>query len=336
MHKLKLFNPEGNDSKEVRELVGGDTTNLFNLNNSKFTWANEAYKVMMQNFWIPEVVSLTDDDLTKLTKDERRAFEGIISFLTFLDSIQTNNIPHISDYISAPEVKLALAVQTYQEAVHSQSYAYIIESLIPSGDRDRIYDIWREDKVLFERNKYIASIYQDFLDTSNEYNFEKVLVANYLLESIYFYNGFSLFYTLASRNKMVGTSNIIRYINRDELTHVDLFANILNELEVSRDLIWGMMSQAVAQEIAWTNHIIGDNVLGINSKTTVEYTQYLANVALGKLGMGPMFNKVKTNPYRHLEAIADTGGEGSVKANYFESKVTAYNKPSAIKGWDTF
>lgn len=100
-------------------------------------------------------------------------------------------------------MNLLLAIQTFQEAIHSQSYQYIIESILPKQSRDLIYDKWRDDKVLFERNSFIAKIYQDFIDEQSDENFAKVIIANYLLESLYFYNGFNFFYLLASRNKMV-------------------------------------------------------------------------------------------------------------------------------------
>ena len=76
-----------------------------------------------------------------------------------------------------------LAIQTFQEAIHSQSYQYIIESILPKQSRDLIYDKWRDDKVLFERNSFIAKIYQDFIDEQSDENFAKVIIANYLLES---------------------------------------------------------------------------------------------------------------------------------------------------------
>lgn len=41
-----------------------------------------------------------------------------------------------------------------------------------------------------------------------------------------------IFYLLASRNKMVGTSDIIRLINRDELSHVVLFQRIMKEIRI--------------------------------------------------------------------------------------------------------
>ena len=158
LEKKLLFNPDGIDTINTRTLIQGNSTNLFNLNNVKYTWASKLYRAMMENFWIPEKVDLTMDanDYSRLTVEERRAYDGILSFLVFLDSIQTNNVPKISEYITAPEVNLILSIQTYQEAVHSQSYAYTIESIIPSDKREKIYDFWRDDTVLYDRIRFIA------------------------------------------------------------------------------------------------------------------------------------------------------------------------------------
>ena len=56
-----------------------------------------------------------------------------------MDSIQTVNLPNFNDYITAPEVNLILSIQAYQEAIHSQSYATILETVVDSKDRDSIY-----------------------------------------------------------------------------------------------------------------------------------------------------------------------------------------------------
>ncbi|NGX56566.1 MAG: Ribonucleoside-diphosphate reductase subunit beta [Candidatus Anoxychlamydiales bacterium] len=338
MEAKKLFNPSGNDSIQERQIINGNTTNIFNLNNVKYPWANKLYRIMMENFWIPEKVDLSSDmnDYKNLTDDEKRAFDGILSFLIFLDSLQTNNIPHISDYITSPEINLILAIQTYQEAIHSQSYQYIIESILPKETRNYIYDYWRDDKVLFERNKYIASVFQKFLDSPSKDNFKKALIANYLLEGLYFYNGFNFFYNLASRHKMHGTSDIIKYINRDELLHVVIFKKIIPEVIEANDISWihEMFHTAVNQEITWTNHIIGNNILGISKDATEKYTKYLANSLLEKIHLKHLYPGFVNNPYQHLEKIADTEGKGDVKANFFEATVTSYNQSSAIDGWD--
>ena len=342
MQRKKLFNVSGNDDIANRRMVGGNVTNLFNLNNVKYQWANKLYRLMMENFWIPEKVSLFDDKRAydELTPAEQKAYDGILSFLVFLDSIQTNNLPNISDYITAPEVNLILAIQTYQEAVHSQSYAYIIESIIPAAKREEIYNKWREDKVLLERNKYIAEIYQDFIDNRNDKNFAQVLVANFLLEGLYFYNGFNFFYNLAARSLMIGTADEIKYINRDELTHCVIFANIIKEIMKENsgffnlDEVYAMFDKAVEQEIAWSNHIIGRNIIGITEKTIEEYTKFIANKRLKDLGLKPRYEGFDQNPYKQLEKVADTNGEGNVKGNFFEANVSSYNQSTAVEGWD--
>lgn len=341
--KKVLFNPAGSDAIRDRRLIGGDTTNLFNLNNVKYKWAKDMYRAMMGNFWVPEKVDMTDDVLKyeKLTEFEERAYDGILSFLVFLDSIQTNNVPNIADWITAPEVSTILAIQTYQEAIHSQSYAYIIESVIPKDKRDKIYDFWRDDETLLTRNKHIAQIYQDFLDNDSEENLAKVILANYILESIYFYNGFNFFYNLSSRNLMLNTADQIRYINRDELTHVVIFQNMILTLKeempelITQELAHEMFKEAVKQEIEWSNHILGDRILGINNDSTEKYTKHLANLRLKQIGFEPLYEGYDKNPYAHLEKLADKDNDG-VKTNFFEATVTNYSQSSTIDGWDDF
>ena len=90
MQRKKLFNVSGNDDITNRRMVGGNVTNLFNLNNVKYQWANKLYRLMMENFWIPEKVSLFDDKRAydELTPAEQKAYDGILSFLVFLPSFK--------------------------------------------------------------------------------------------------------------------------------------------------------------------------------------------------------------------------------------------------------
>lgn len=81
----KLFNVDGDDTLINRRMIKGNVTNLFNLNNVKYQWANKLYRLMMENFWIPEKVSLFDDKraYNELTPAEQNAYDGILSFLVF-------------------------------------------------------------------------------------------------------------------------------------------------------------------------------------------------------------------------------------------------------------
>jgi ribonucleoside-diphosphate reductase beta chain len=342
MRQNALFNPEGDDLVEHRTIIKGATTGLFNLNATKYPWAKSLYQLMIGNFWVPEKVSGLKDDArmlhAELSSDEQRAYKGILSFLIFLDSVQTVNLPHFSDYVTSPEVNLILSIQAYQEAIHSQSYATILESVVDSKEREEIYYFWRTDRILLERNKYIGQIYQDFIDDPSDRMFFRGIVANFLLESIYFYNGFAYFDTLVDRMKMLATGRMIAYIRRDELTHVTIFANLIREIKrefpdiYDEALIREMMATAVTQEIEWSKHILGDRIPGINGATTESYTRWLANNRLAMLGLAPLYPEAVENPYKHLERLQDPNAD---KGNFFETTVVNYTQSTSLNGsWD--
>ncbi len=342
MRRNPMFNPNGNDEIEVRTIIKGATTGLFNLNTTKYPWAKSLYQVMVGNFWLPEKVSGLKDDArmfqSDLSTEEQRAYKGILSFLTFLDSLQTVNLPHFSEYVTSPEVNLILSIQAYQEAIHSQSYATILESVVESKERDEIYYFWRTDKILLERNTYIGQIYEDFVNDPTDANFFRGIVANFLLESIYFYNGFAFFDSLVDRMKMLATGRMIAYIRRDELTHITIFANLIREIRkefpdiYNEELIREMMGMAVTQEIEWSKHILGDRIPGISGETTENYTKWLANNRLAMLNIGPLYPEAVTNPYKHLDRLQDTNSD---KSNFFETTVVNYTQSTSMNGsWD--
>lgn len=341
-YNKNIFNPKGDDATQNRRIIKGNCTGLFNLNDVKYSWATSLYTVMIGNFWIPEKVTGLPDDAvqykSELSEWEKRVYDGILSFLIFLDSIQTVNLPNFNDCFTAPEVNLLLSIQAYQEAIHSQSYAAILETVVDSSKRQKIYYFWRDDKILLERNKFIGGIYQEFIDNPNDENFFKGIIGNYLLEWLYFYNGFAFFDTLADHGKMLASQRMINYIRRDELTHVTLFANIMKEIKKEfpeffrEDIVYDMFTTAVEQEIEWSNHILGNAVIWMNVETTEQYTKWLANERLSLIWMKPMFEWFTKNPYKHLDRMQDNNME---KGNFFESTVTNYTQSSALNGsWD--
>ena len=61
MIRKKLFNPEASDALDVRKMIEGSTTNILNLENVKYTNLYKLYKQMLENFWIPDKVSMEED-----------------------------------------------------------------------------------------------------------------------------------------------------------------------------------------------------------------------------------------------------------------------------------
>lgn len=338
---LKVFNPQGSDDVESRKPFFGNSTGIINLNKVRYPWAIELWRQMRENFWIAEKIDLTRDvtDYKNLTEEERRGFDGILAYLIFLDSLQVQNIPHIVRACSSPELSLCFSEQNSQEALHGQSYQYMIESIIPKEKRDTLYTYWKDDKILFNRCKLIGTYFQNYIDKPTQKNHLIALIADYILEGVYFYTGFCFFYNLASRALMTGSANVFQMINRDELSHVRFYQKLIQlliteENKVEIELITKeMMSQAVEQEITWSHHIIGDKILGMPPQGITSYIKYLANIRMKALGFDTMYENVK-NPFKHLEKIADTKGEAETKPNFFEVTVTSYQMASAVGGWD--
>lgn len=264
LRKRPLFNPEGDIDVTQRRLIGGNTTNMNDFNNLKYTWTSDWYRQAMNNFWIPEEINLGQDvkDYRQLPEAERRAYDKILSFLVFLDSVQSANLPNVSAYITANEVDLCLTIQSFQECVHSQSYSYMLDTIASPDERQEIIFQWKDDAHLLARNTFIGDLYNEFQQEQSCENFLRVLVANYILEGIYFYSGFMFFYNLGRIGRMPGSVQEIRYINRDENTHLWLFRNILRDLRAeepdlftaeNEEMMREMIREGVRQEIAWAS-----------------------------------------------------------------------------------
>ncbi|MBU5593174.1 ribonucleotide-diphosphate reductase subunit beta [Clostridium sp. MSJ-4] len=338
LNRKPLFNEFGDTEVSKKRLINGNTTNLNDFNNMKYTWASDWYRQAMNNFWIPEEINMAQDlkDYKILTPEERTAYDKILSFLIFLDSLQMENLGNVNNYITASEVNLCLTIQAFQEAIHSQSYSYMLDTICPPDKRNEILYQWKDDSILLSRNKFIGDLYNEFLENPVPQNLLKTLMANYILEGIYFYSGFMFFYNLERNSKMPGSVQEIRYINRDENTHLWLFRNIIKELrkeepelftkEALEDLR-NMMKTGVENEIDWGVYVIGDRIQGLNKKVITEYIQYLGNLRLKDLDMEPLY-EITENPMPWVDLYADAN---SVKTDFFEAKSTAYAKAAIIE-----
>lgn len=338
INKKPLFNENGDIETAKKRIINGNTTNLNDFNNMKYTWASDWYRQAMNNFWIPEEINLGQDlkDYGKLTEDERTAYDKILSFLIFLDSIQTANLSNINNYITASEVNLCLTIQAFQEAVHSQSYSYMLDTICSPEKRNEILYQWKDDENLLKRNKFIGDLYNNFLEDPSEENLVKTLMANYILEGIYFYSGFMFFYNLERNHKMPGSAQEIRYINRDENTHLWLFRNIIKELQIENPEIFTeklkeelkvMMEEAVENEIAWGHYVIGDKIQGINKNLITNYIKYLGNIRMKSINFDYLYEDNLENPAEWVDILANAN---SVKTDFFEAKSTAYAKAGTL------
>ena len=331
--KKTIYNPDSTETLNERRIFGGDPDGMINFTRMKYQWALNLWDTMEGNTWFPKEVQITGDakDYKLLTQPEKRMYDLVLSQLIFMDSLQTNNLmDNINPYITAPEVNACLSRQAYEEANHSKSYAVMVESI--SDNTDLIYDMWKTDTQLREKNNYIADVYKNLSGGITDRKIVLSLFANQILEGIYFYAGFAAMYALGKSGKMLGTSQMIRFIQRDEVTHLLLFQNMINSVRKERpdlftqDLeqeVRAMFRKAVELEASWGHYITQGQILGFTDPIITQYIQYLADRRLEAVGYKAEYN-VK-NPIPWVDGYSSFNDQ---RANFFESNVVNYSKGS--------
>lgn len=333
MKRKQIYNPNTMEHVNERRVFGGNPTGIFELNNIKYQWAYNLWEMMLNNTWFPKEVDMTRDanDYRVLTQAEKTAYDKALAQLIFMDSLQTNNlIDNVNPYVTAPEINLILVRQSYEEALHSQSYAVMVDSI--SQNTEEIYELWRRDMMLKSKNDAIAAVYQRLAEDPSEHNFVLACFANQILEGIYFYSGFAYIYTLARSGKMLGSAQMIRFIQRDEVTHLVLFQNLINTLKRERpDLftdslkaeVYEMFEKAVKLETEWGQYITQGQILGLTDGILAQYIQYLADERLKSVGFDRLYNA--SHPIKWVDDFAKFNDQ---KSNFFEATVTNYSKGS--------
>ena len=138
---------------------------------------------------------------------------------------------------------------------------------------------------------------------------------------------------------MPGTVQEIRYINRDENTHLWLFRSLINDLKKERPDLFTpeathiyreMLKEGVRQEIEWGKYAIGDNIAGLSTTMIEDYIKYLGNLRAKGLGFEPLFEGYTEIP-QSMKWVDEYSDPNAVKTDFFEAKVTAYSKSSIIE-----
>ena len=341
MKRKLIFNPQGEREAHKRRAVFGNPTNIIELNEIKYGWGLELYKTMgFSNFWIPEEIPMLEDKKqyeSVLSEYEKKAYELVLSFLIALDSFQVDMLKEFARYLTAPELEMAITAQEFQESVHAYSYQYILESVVDPIKADEVYNYWREDEKLRERNQVVAEVYNDFINNPTEENFLKAVIGNYILESLYFYSGFAFFYTLGRQGKMTNTVQQIKYINRDELTHVTLFRNLIQTLQKeSPELFTPEMERwireyfkfAIDKEIEWGKYVTQNQILGITDQLIDRYIKYLGNLRMSQIGFEPLYPEITSNPMKWIDEFRKIN---NTKTDFFQRKPQTYAKANELK-----
>ncbi|WP_018934555.1 ribonucleotide-diphosphate reductase subunit beta [Gracilibacillus lacisalsi] len=338
--KIKLLNPTY--PNKATGIINGESSGLLNWNDIAYPQMYDLYQTLLANFWKAQEINMQDDikQWDNLSETEKDVFLRINTQLASLDSLQTPTMTHVMDYVTDSSFKAIFAVISQQEAVHNESYSYILSSLVPLREQNERFDQAKEDPIVRKRNQLILDSYEAFRENPTPQRLFELAINSINLEGIYFYAGFAFFYHLARQQKMLKTSTMISYIQRDEMQHayfVSQFVRILltenPELNTEENIqyVYQTVDKAVQLEKEWADYILKD-IEGIDLDEFHGYVEYLANKRFRQIGLDNYYPE-RDNPMEWIHVFSDEM-MNETKSDFFEQKSRTYTKVSSSNGFD--
>ena len=324
----RYYNPNGSSILDER-IHGSSPTGFIDFNRPRYKWASSIYTKMEANTWFPEEVNTNDEkkNFDALSENEQWVYKLTFGQLSFNDSIQSIYLVDLTQKTTNKIVQSALIRQSLDEVRHSKSYAVLLDA---AGNSNEVFDLYKTNEALALKNHRIAEQFARNINGDRAEDLLLSALASVNLEGIYFLTGFGFIFTLG--DKVPGARDMITFINRDEQTHLALFANIFKTIRRENnfganivDKAYKMVEEAVDIELEYGKHI-ADNypILGLSWEEIERTVKNYADDRLKKIGMTPIYN---TGEKTRLQKLVDQySGLNETRSNFFESTVKNYAK----------
>lgn len=321
-----------------KSLINCNAVDVNQLMPLKYKWAWEHYLNGCSNHWMPTEVSMARDiELWKskdLSADERRVIMRNLGFFSTAESLVANNITlAIFKHVTNPECRQYLLRQAFEEAIHTHTFHYIVESL--SLNQSEVFNMYNEVNSINEKDKFEMELTEaimrpDFSTATPEgtQKFLENLIGFYvIMEGIFFYSGFVMILSFHRQNKMTGIGEQFQYILRDESIHLNFGIDLINGIKAENPEVWtpefqqhiqNQIERAVELEYKYAADCLPTGILGLNAPMFRDYVQYIADRRLERIGFKAKYGS--KNPFPWMSETMDLGKE----KNFFETRVTEY------------
>ncbi len=333
---------------DAKRLINCNQVDVNQLMPLKYNWAWEHYINGCANHWMPSEVPMAKDIETwksrdTLTEAERLVIMRNLGFFSTAESLVGNNLVlAIFKHVTNPECRQYLLRQAFEEAIHSHTFLYIVESL--GLNQKEIFNMYREIPTITQKDEFemeltSAVLAPDFTTETYEgaQTFLENLIGYYLImEGIFFYTGFVMILSFHRQNRMTGIGEQFQYILRDESIHLNFGIDLINGIKEENPNLWtpefearivDKVREAVKLEIAYAWDVLPNGILGLNGDLFTEYVQHIADRRLERVGVSPIYGS--KNPFPWMSETMDLGKE----KNFFETRVTEYQSAANLN-WD--
>ncbi len=327
-----------------KRLINSSRVDVNQLMPLKYKWAWEHYTNGCANNWMPTEVPMGKDielwKSDKLSADERLLIKRNLGFFSTAESLVGNNITlAIFKHVTNPECRQYLLRQAFEEAIHTHTFHYIVESL--NLDEGEIFNMYREVNSIHEKDRFemtlTADVLEDGFSTATPEGAQKFLenlIGYYIImEGLFFYSGFVMILSLHRQNKMTGIGEQFQYILRDETTHLNFGIDLINGIKEENPDLWkpefqqhviDLVREAVELEYKYAEDCLPRGILGLSAPMFRDYVQYIADRRLERIGLKAQYGS--KNPFPWMSETIDLGKE----KNFFETRVTEYQTGGSL------
>lgn len=331
-------------SAKEKRLINCNKVDVNQLMPLKYKWAWEHYLNGCANHWMPTEVPMSKDiELWKsnsLSEAERLMVMRNLGFFSTAESLVANNIVlAIFKHVTNPECRQYLLRQAFEEAIHTHTFHYIVESL--ALNEGEVFNMYNEIPSIQEKDAFEMTLTEDVLKTDfttdtfeGAQKFLENLVGYYIImEGLFFYSGFAMILSLHRQNKMTGIGEQFQYILRDETIHLNFGIDLINGIKEENPDLWtpqfqqhlvDKIREAVALEIRYAEDCLPKGILGLTAPMFKEYAQYIADRRLERIGLKTQYGS--KNPFPWMSETIDLGKE----KNFFETRVTEYQSSASL------
>jgi ribonucleoside-diphosphate reductase beta chain len=308
----------------------------------------EKYRDAIRNTWTVEEVDFSDDlaDLDRrLLPAERHLVSRLVAFFATGDSIVANNLVlNLYKHINAPEARLYLSRQLFEEAQHVQFYLTLLDTYVPDHDEraeafaaiEHIPSIRAKAEFCF---KWMGSI--EALDQLRTADDRRAFLLNLIcfaacIEGLFFFAAFAYVYFLRSKGLLNGLASGTNWVFRDESGHMDFAFAVIDTVRYEEPELFdaglaikvtAMMEEAVEVETRFADDLLADGVTGLSVADIRAYLEYVADQRLARLGLPKRFGTSNPLDFMELQDVQEL-------ANFFERTVSAYQ--SGVSGGVAF
>jgi ribonucleoside-diphosphate reductase beta chain len=293
-------------------------------------------------FWRPEEVDISKDkkDFDGLTEHEKHIFTSNLKRQILLDSVQ-GRAPNLAflPIASLPEVENWIETWSFFETIHSRSYTHIIRNVYP--DPSVVFDTMLDVKEILECGNDIATYYDDLIKDNNsatnkmdhKRSLWMCMMSANALEGIRFYVSFACSWAFAELKKMEGNAKIIKFIARDENTHLAATTTMIKKMlaedkdfvKISKekeDEVVKLFTKVIEQEKEWAKYLFKDgSMIGLNEAILSNYIEWIGCKRMRALGLPCPYTVSKMNPLPWTEKWI---GGGNVQVAPQETEISSY------------